>query len=297
MFKGCYDGNYHNINNFNVNWQGNFAVGLFSSADNNALIKNLVVYGEVYGSKWTGGIVGSADQSTIDNCAFIGSVSSDQFDAGGIVGKSDGGLNITSCYHNGTVGGGRYASGILGSSGGIELSKGTIEVRNSYHANGKIKAGTTENSYGIAAIDMKLLNETYGDNAKDHIPEMIVSNCYVTTGLSSNIGCPYAKSDNTTSLIQSQMKQIATDLGEAFVTNVDETLNNGYPVFKWQGSTIKGDVNMDGRFDISDIVLFQKWLLADPNVKLTDWKSVDYLEDDRLDVFDFCLMKKALIEA
>ena len=40
----------------------------------------------------------------------------------------------------------------------------------------------------------------------------------------------------------------------------------------------------------------QKWLLAVPDAKLSDWKAGDLCEDDRLDVFDLCLMKEMLIE-
>ncbi len=56
-----------------------------------------------------------------------------------------------------------------------------------------------------------------------------------------------------------------------------------------------GDVNMDGNFDIADVVLLQKWLLAVPDTKLTDWKAADLCEDNRLDVFDLCLMRRKLI--
>ena len=58
---------------------------------------------------------------------------------------------------------------------------------------------------------------------------------------------------------------------------------------------LMGDVNMDGNFDIADVVLLQKWLLAVPDTKLTDWKAADLCEDNRLDVFDLCLMKRKLI--
>lgn len=59
---------------------------------------------------------------------------------------------------------------------------------------------------------------------------------------------------------------------------------------------IMGDVNADGKFDIADAVLFQKWLLAVPDIKLANWKAADFTNDDILNVFDLCLMKKALIE-
>ena len=60
-------------------------------------------------------------------------------------------------------------------------------------------------------------------------------------------------------------------------------------------SEIVGDVNMDGKFDLTDVVLVQKWLLAVPNTTLVNWKAGDLCQDDKLDVFDLCLMKRELV--
>lgn len=60
-------------------------------------------------------------------------------------------------------------------------------------------------------------------------------------------------------------------------------------------SFVKGDVNDDGDFNISDVVQLQKWLLAVPDTHLANWKAADFCDDDRLDVFDLTLMKRALI--
>ena len=57
-----------------------------------------------------------------------------------------------------------------------------------------------------------------------------------------------------------------------------------------------GDVNDDGAFNVSDVVLLQKWLLAVPDTHLANWKAANFCDDDRLNVFDLCLMKRALIE-
>ncbi len=59
--------------------------------------------------------------------------------------------------------------------------------------------------------------------------------------------------------------------------------------------SVRGDVNADGEFNVSDLVLLQKWLLAVPGTKLADWKAADLCKDGRLDVFDLCLMRKALL--
>lgn len=59
---------------------------------------------------------------------------------------------------------------------------------------------------------------------------------------------------------------------------------------------IKGDINGDGEFNISDVVLLQKWLLAVANTELKNWQAADLCKDDILDVFDLCMMRKALID-
>ena len=60
--------------------------------------------------------------------------------------------------------------------------------------------------------------------------------------------------------------------------------------------TPTGDVNDDGEFNVSDVVLLQKWLLAAPDTHLANWKAVDFCNDNKLNVFDLCLMKRELIE-
>lgn len=79
-----------------------------------------------------------------------------------------------------------------------------------------------------------------------------------------------------------------------------EVFRNIYPQKKIPpkpdiNSKVQGDVNADGEFNIADVVLFQKWLLTVPDAKLSDWKAADLCEDDRLDVFDLCMMKRLLI--
>jgi hypothetical protein len=58
----------------------------------------------------------------------------------------------------------------------------------------------------------------------------------------------------------------------------------------------KGDVNADGEFNVVDVVILQKWLLAVPDTKLAEWKSADLYSDNRLDAFDLCVMKRELLK-
>ncbi|MDE5946016.1 MAG: dockerin type I repeat-containing protein, partial [Oscillospiraceae bacterium] len=59
---------------------------------------------------------------------------------------------------------------------------------------------------------------------------------------------------------------------------------------------LMGDINDDGVFNIADVVTMQKWLLAIPDITFANWKAGDIYENNRLDVFDLCLMKRMLIE-
>ena len=58
---------------------------------------------------------------------------------------------------------------------------------------------------------------------------------------------------------------------------------------------VAGDVNADGIFDLSDVVMLQNWLLGAG--ELTDWSAGDLCQDDRLNGFDLCAMKRMLVES
>ncbi|MBO4878256.1 MAG: beta-galactosidase [Ruminococcus sp.] len=64
---------------------------------------------------------------------------------------------------------------------------------------------------------------------------------------------------------------------------------------KLEAATVRGDVNADGAFSIADAVLMQNWLLTVPGTQLNNWKAGDLCNDDILNVFDLCLMKRELI--
>lgn len=57
----------------------------------------------------------------------------------------------------------------------------------------------------------------------------------------------------------------------------------------------KGDVNGDGEFGTADLVLFQRWLLGDKTAELKNWEAADLCQDNRLDVYDLVLMRKAVV--
>ena len=141
-FGGTFDGNNHIIKNLTVTNDD----GLFASV-NGATIKNLKVEGTISNNDSTGvgGIVGKTQGTvTIKNCAFSGSVSSENNKSsagvGGIVGiVNNGKLLLENCYSTADVHSGNCAGGILGRV----TAKGTT-IKNSFSTGaitGKAKGG------------------------------------------------------------------------------------------------------------------------------------------------------------
>ncbi len=69
-------------------------------------------------------------------------------------------------------------------------------------------------------------------------------------------------------------------------------------VYKYEksSSTLKGDVNDDGKVSVADIVMLGQWLLTKSD-KLTNVKNADIYEDNRIDVYDMILLRKLLLES
>lgn len=61
-------------------------------------------------------------------------------------------------------------------------------------------------------------------------------------------------------------------------------------------SCIKGDINGDGIFNISDVVMLQKWISAGPDVTLPNWKAADLNDDNILNSADLSMMRSNLLK-
>ena len=78
----------------------------------------------------------------------------------------------------------------------------------------------------------------------------------------------------------------------------------GADIYTWEeyqayleSSSPEGDVNMDGRFNIADAVLLQKWLLSVSGEERINTGAADICRDNKLDGFDLCMMRSRLIGA
>lgn len=64
--------------------------------------------------------------------------------------------------------------------------------------------------------------------------------------------------------------------------------------FEKDDSLIKGDVNADGKFNSSDLLALQKYMLGNEK-SVSDISAADFSEDGIINIIDFCLVKEALL--
>ena len=83
---------------------------------------------------------------------------------------------------------------------------------------------------------------------------------------------------------------ISAYTGEITLSNAKILTKSG------SASTVRGDVNADGTFTVSDVIVLQKWLLAVPDASLADAKAADLYADGQVNVFDLSVMKRELTE-
>ncbi len=136
----------------------------------------------------------------------------------------------------------------------------------------------------------------YCFGSSNNLEELFIPKSVTKIGFYS---CTYYSNNNKAPITvyyegsEENWNAISIDTGNSGFENAKMIYNFPFE----SGISIKGDVNADGSFDILDVTLLQKWLLAVPDVKLADWKAADLCEDEKLNVFDFCLMKHALLKS
>ncbi len=119
-----------------------------------------------------------------------------------------------------------------------------------------------------------------------------------------NLSTDKSYGKNNTVITDTTNRLVLVNSGDACVLNA----TGGTYEFKYELSTNRlsiysanktadctGDVNADGKFNVADVVLLQKWLLAVSNVTLPDWKAADLCEDNKIDVFDMIEMRKLIV--
>jgi hypothetical protein len=228
-FSGTFDGTGNRIENLTIYAPNNDFQGMFGAVT--GAVRNLSLIGcEITGKDFVGGVVGG-NGGTVENCNVSGSITgtgttySDEGFVGGVVGLNQEGI-VKKCYATGSVSGGSFVGGVVGSNGAYWNTAGTVEncyassdvsgseyvggvVGDNYdtmencYATGTISGtnsvggvvgsndGTLKNCYAIGDVigDVNV-GGVVGGNYNTNDTEATVENCYGTGGVrgTKNVG-------------------------------------------------------------------------------------------------------------
>lgn len=211
-FTGTFDGNGHTVT-LAISGDSDYQA-LFAKLAAGAVVKNVMVDGEVTGTDNIGGIAGIATNATIIACANKATVAATGRYVGGLVGKGTG-LTMTSCYNQGAVSSTRTRPINMGGIAGYV--DGGASVENCYNT-GSI-TGSGDNTAAVV-----------GWNAAT------VKHCYYleSTYKVGSCGKKGGYTDPTVSKTDAEMRSgdIVTLLGSAFMVK-----SGDYPALSWETPT------------------------------------------------------------
>lgn len=85
---------------------------------------------------------------------------------------------------------------------------------------------------------------------------------------------------------------------ELNIKSEDKAINLNYIIIKAVSTdsleTVPNDANMDGRFNIADLVAVESWILG-KNSKIEDWEMADSTADNMINALDLSVMRKELL--
>ena len=150
-FDGTFNGNYYEIKNLYINDKNGLNKALFGAL--NGSIKNLVVSGEIYCEKYSGGLVARCNGS-VKNCISNVNIENTDTSAGGIVGTTTINTLIEACVNKGSITAKSYVGGICSTSN-------SSTIRNCYNL-GTITASTGYLGYGHCGGITAVVNDMGG---------------------------------------------------------------------------------------------------------------------------------------
>lgn len=210
-FSGTFDGNGHTVT-LAISGDSDYQA-LFAKLAAGAVVKNVMVDGEVTGTDNIGGIAGIATNATIIACANKATVAATGRYVGGLVGKGTG-LTMTSCYNQGAVSSTRTRPINMGGIAGYV--DGGASVENCYNT-GSI-TGSGKNTAAVVGWNAATVKKCY-----------YLESTY-KVGSCGNVDY----TDPTVSKTDAEMRSgdIVTLLGSAFMAK-----SGDYPALSWETPT------------------------------------------------------------
>ena len=153
-----------------------------------------------------------------------------------------------------------------------------------------------------------VITSVWGDIAGETVeePEEPVDKSVVIHGYAGSTAQAYAEKYNRKfEVIEEEIPQTTTEatttttetITTTTATTVETTtVTTEKPTEDVVPEIVKGDANGDGKFTIADAVMLQKWILGSNDSALDNSDAVDFCKDGKIDVFDFCLMRDAMVK-
>ena len=205
-FTGCYNGQYHVVDNLFIDRSSSFFIGLFGYTYGSVICNVGVTNANIMGYYRVGGLVGiNRNYSIIDNCHSSGSIEGDS-EIGGLVGKNYMNSSITNSFSYTTVTGSDDIGGLAGSNYNNSTISACYSMGN-VNGNGSFIGGlvgsnansSINDSYSFSIVDGGLqVGGLVGYNSSASII------CCYSTGFVDGswdvgglIGCNWSQIDNS----------------------------------------------------------------------------------------------------
>ncbi len=182
-FTGSYNGQEHTISGLYIS-NTDMYMGFFGFTQNAAISNLGIIDVSISAGPTVGGLIGSADNTTINNCHTTGNLSGNEA-IGGLVGANSNSSAIVNCYSAVSISGtANYAGGLVGSNGGnasISRSYSTGNTSGGSYCGGLVGRSTyttIDNCYSTG--DATGTNTQIGGLIGSCPEHTTVSNCYST---------------------------------------------------------------------------------------------------------------------
>ena len=223
-FTGSYDGQGHVIDSLFINRPVTDNIGLFGYvSDTEAKIQQIgASNANITGKNYTGSLVGSLFEGTVNNCYSTGSIYAEGYRAGGLIGQIIN-ASVDNCYSKSDINGQNMTGGLAGliwTDGVLANSYSTGSVSGNDDCGGLVgrNKGTVENSFWDTLTSGQ--HTSAGGTGK-------------TTDELKNI-CMYTTEGSWDFMDE-------TENGTNDYWGMNSEKNEGYPFLSWQGFTNAGD--------------------------------------------------------
>jgi len=260
-FSGVYDGDGYFVSGLYINRPEENRQGLFGYLDNAEIMNLSIVGADVTAESYVGILVGMSENSNIESCSVVGSVTgftragglvgvsissnithsnasvnvNGSWLIGGLIGRNSDASFINNCFSSGSVTGNDSVGGLIGASSESDVwnTYSTAEVFGSFRIGGligNIYIGTVDNSYSVGLVSTGVNSYMVGGL----IGSVYILDSYVNNSFWNMDTSQQTASAGGDGLTTSQMLQELSFTNWNFDDTWNIIENISYPCLSWQ---------------------------------------------------------------